>query len=133
MPPTVENDLLSANVFSQVIRAIPKSMVPLSAAYGPTSDSSDSFAAKSPKEPDSVSGFLEVVHLAEKKVTYIPVPPVQKMSSFMHWLNAISDVQLVMAPMPGKNSLVTVDAGGSVRMWETSRDKLLEVGLCRLL
>ena len=105
-------------------------MVPLKDVYGPTSESDGAFGGvKTAKEPESVAGFLEVVHLAEKKVTYIPVPPVQRMSSFMHWLNAVSDVQLVMAPMPGRNSLVTVDAGGTVRMWETSRDSLMTVGV----
>ena len=58
----------------QVVRAVPKSMVPLKAAYGPTAQSEESkFAERQLKEPDNVAGFLEVVHLADKKVTYIPV------------------------------------------------------------
>ena len=58
----------------QVVRAIPKSMVPLKSAYGRDPESEESsFAAKPVKEPENVAGFLEVVHLADNKVTYIPV------------------------------------------------------------
>ena len=49
-------------------------MVPLKSAYGRDPESEESsFAAKPVKEPENVAGFLEVVHLADNKVTYIPV------------------------------------------------------------
>ena len=59
-------------------------MVPLKQAYGSTPESEESaFAAKPVKEPENVAGFLEVVPLADKKVTYIPVSSFERCRLFM--------------------------------------------------
>eukprot|EP00058_Branchiostoma_floridae_P007969 XP_002593457.1 hypothetical protein BRAFLDRAFT_277037 [Branchiostoma floridae] len=64
------------------------------------------------------AGLLEVVDMGAKKVRYIPIPRAQSVSPYVSWLANMSDVNVVMATA-SREGLVTVDAGGCVRLWET--------------
>ncbi|KAJ8030585.1 von Willebrand factor A domain-containing protein 8 [Holothuria leucospilota] len=67
--------------------------------------------------------YLEVSDLAAHKVKYIPVPSANINNFGQNWLTAHhTSIQLGKTP---RDSLVTVDAGGSVRVWETGRTQLL--------
>ncbi|MBN3308156.1 VWA8 protein, partial [Amia calva] len=100
--------LLGAN---QVVRALPASEVPLSDIY--------------PKDitPPQTAAYLEVTDLNSKKVKYIPVPRSMTLSPYTTWLSKVSDTDVLLATL-GSASLVTVDMGGYVRLWETGLDSL---------
>ncbi|XP_074649479.1 von Willebrand factor A domain-containing protein 8-like isoform X2 [Tubulanus polymorphus] len=66
---------------------------------------------------DTLSGFLEVVNPGTQRVKYVPVPRASQSSPNSSWLNAISDTNIIMAPL-SNDGIVTVDAGGCVRCWE---------------
>ncbi|KAM8976160.1 von Willebrand factor A domain-containing protein 8 [Pelodytes ibericus] len=100
--------LLSAN---QVIRVISSTNVPLKDIY-----------AKDVTPPNS-TGYLEVTDLNSKKVKYIPIPRPASVSPYTSWLSKISDTDILLAAL-GSRGVVTVDMGGSVRLWETGFDSL---------
>lgn len=60
--------------------------------------------------------FFEIVDLPKRKLRYVPIPLPH--TRYATWL-ANSDHDIVVAPT-SDNGLVTVDAGGCVRLWETS-------------
>ncbi|XP_050388458.1 von Willebrand factor A domain-containing protein 8 [Patella vulgata] len=66
-----------------------------------------------------LGGYLEVCDLASHKLRYVPIPGAVRISPYASWLFDTSDVNVFMAPM-SNDGLVTVDIGGSVRLWETS-------------
>ncbi|XP_064614845.1 von Willebrand factor A domain-containing protein 8-like [Liolophura sinensis] len=70
-------------------------------------------------KPRDLSGYLEVTDAANHKLRYIPVPGASRQSPYTSWLLSVTDVNIFMAPM-SDDGLVTVDAGGCVRLWETS-------------
>ncbi|KAJ8349982.1 hypothetical protein SKAU_G00251120 [Synaphobranchus kaupii] len=109
-PPKRANcvSLLGAN---QVVRALPPGDVPLTDIF--------------PKDvtPPMTAAYLEVTDLSSKKVKYIPVPRSMTVSPYTSWLSKVSDTDVILAPM-GSAGVVTVDAGGYVRLWETGLDSL---------
>ncbi|XP_061547312.1 von Willebrand factor A domain-containing protein 8 isoform X2 [Phycodurus eques] len=100
--------LLSA---SQVVRALPPSKVPLKQLY-PEGVS-----------PPMAAAYLEVTDLNSKKVKYIPVPGSTSASPYANWLSKVSETDVLMAPL-ASGAVVTVDAGGRARLWETGTDAL---------
>ncbi|XP_037542623.1 von Willebrand factor A domain-containing protein 8 [Nematolebias whitei] len=100
--------LLSAN---QVVRAIPSTKVPLNDIY--------------PKDvtPPITSAYLEVTDLTSKKLKYIPVPRSKTVSPYTNWLSKVSECDVLVAAF-GSGSVVTVDMGGYIRLWETGLDTL---------
>uniref|UniRef100_A0A8C5PQG7 von Willebrand factor A domain-containing protein 8 n=1 Tax=Leptobrachium leishanense TaxID=445787 RepID=A0A8C5PQG7_9ANUR len=100
--------LLSAN---QIVRIVSSANVPLNDIY--------------PKDttPPHSTGYLEVTDLNSKKVKYIPIPRPMSMSPYTSWLSKISETDTLLAAL-GSNGVVTVDMGGSVRLWETGLDSL---------
>ncbi|KAM4558944.1 von Willebrand factor A domain-containing protein 8 [Odontesthes bonariensis] len=100
--------LLSAN---QVVRAIPPSKVPMKEIY--------------PKDvtPPMTAAYLEVADLNSKKLKYIPVPRSKTVSPYTSWLSKVSECDVLIAAL-GSGSVVTVDMGGYVRLWETGLDSL---------
>lgn len=86
----------------QVVRFVPDSFVP----------------EKSKMESDIVStpnmGYLEVVDVGRHTIRYLPLPGRRILSLYARW----SQVPVVMAPTSDEG-LVTIDAAGQVRMWET--------------
>ncbi|XP_043927636.1 von Willebrand factor A domain-containing protein 8 [Protopterus annectens] len=100
--------LVDAN---QVVRAVDGRDVPLKEIY-----------SKDVTPPHS-AGYLEVTDLNSKKVKYIPVPRPSMLSPYTSWLSKISDTDFLVAPM-GSGSVVTVDFGGCIRLWETGLSNL---------
>uniref|UniRef100_A0A8C0G0E2 VWFA domain-containing protein n=1 Tax=Chelonoidis abingdonii TaxID=106734 RepID=A0A8C0G0E2_CHEAB len=100
--------LLATN---QIIRILAPGDVPLKELY--------------PKDitPLQTAGYLEVTDLNSKKLKYIPIPRSVSLSPYTSWLSKISDTDVLLAPL-GKVGLVTVDMGGSVRLWETGLESL---------
>ncbi|XP_053311448.1 von Willebrand factor A domain-containing protein 8 [Spea bombifrons] len=100
--------LLSAN---QIVRVVSPANVPLKDVY--------------PKDvtPPQSTGYLEVTDLNSKKVKYIPVPRPTSVSPYTSWLSKISDTDILLASL-GSKGVVTVDVGGSVRLWETGLDSI---------
>uniref|UniRef100_A0A8C4W504 von Willebrand factor A domain containing 8 n=1 Tax=Gopherus evgoodei TaxID=1825980 RepID=A0A8C4W504_9SAUR len=100
--------LLATN---QIVRILAPGDVPLKELY--------------PKDitPPQTAGYLEVTDLNSKKLKYIPIPRSVSLSPYTSWLSKISDTDVLLAPL-GKVGLVTVDMGGSVRLWETGLDSL---------
>ncbi|XP_041857473.1 von Willebrand factor A domain-containing protein 8 [Melanotaenia boesemani] len=100
--------LLSAN---QVVRAIPPSKVPMKEIY--------------PKDvtPPMTAAYLEVTDLTSKKLKYIPVPRSMTVSPYTSWLSKVSESDVLIAAL-GSGSVVSVDMGGYVRVWETGLDTL---------
>ncbi|XP_075447188.1 von Willebrand factor A domain-containing protein 8 isoform X2 [Ascaphus truei] len=100
--------LLTAN---QIVRVVSATNVPLKDIY--------------PKDvtPPHFSDYLEVTDLNSKKLKYIPVPRPNSLSPYTSWISKISDTDILLAPL-GNQGVVTVDMGGSVRLWETGLDNL---------
>uniref|UniRef100_A0A8C8RXU2 von Willebrand factor A domain-containing protein 8 n=1 Tax=Pelusios castaneus TaxID=367368 RepID=A0A8C8RXU2_9SAUR len=100
--------LLATN---QIVRILAPGDVPLKELY--------------PKNitPPETAGYLEVTDLTSKKLKYIPIPRSVCLSPYTSWLSKISDTDVLLAPL-GKVGLVTVDMGGTVRLWETGLDSL---------
>uniref|UniRef100_A0A7M4DXF6 von Willebrand factor A domain-containing protein 8 n=1 Tax=Crocodylus porosus TaxID=8502 RepID=A0A7M4DXF6_CROPO len=100
--------LLASN---QAVRILPPGDVPLKEIY--------------PKDvtPPPTAGYMEITDLNSKKLKYIPIPRAGSLSLYTSWLSKISDTDVLLAPL-GKVGLVTVDMGGSVRLWETGLDSL---------
>ncbi|XP_034614310.1 von Willebrand factor A domain-containing protein 8 [Trachemys scripta elegans] len=100
--------LLATN---QIVRILAPGDIPLKELY--------------PKDitPPQTAGYLEVTDLNSKKLKYIPIPRSVSLSPYTSWLSKISDTDVLLAPL-GKVGLVTVDMGGSVRLWETGLDNL---------
>ncbi|KAJ8310233.1 hypothetical protein KUTeg_012098 [Tegillarca granosa] len=90
----------------QIIRALPTWQVPEKVYPGG-------------KRPRNLSGYLEVTDAPNQKLRYVPVPEAERSSPYTSWMYSISDSSIFMAPM-SNDGLVTVDVGGSVRLWETS-------------
>ncbi|GFG34443.1 hypothetical protein Cfor_05032 [Coptotermes formosanus] len=73
----------------------------------------------SEKRQPALSGYLEITDLINHKLRYLPVPQPVAVSPVTSWLYSSSQLPLYLAA--GSNQgLVTVDAGGCVRLWETS-------------
>lgn len=100
--------LLAAN---QMVRCVPAVDVPFKDIY--------------PKDtvPPNSSAFLEVTDLNSKKLKYIPVPRAVSVSPYTSWLSKISDTDILLAAH-GNSGVVTVDMGGSVRLWETGLESI---------
>uniref|UniRef100_H2MDU3 von Willebrand factor A domain-containing protein 8 n=1 Tax=Oryzias latipes TaxID=8090 RepID=H2MDU3_ORYLA len=100
--------LLSAN---QVVRAIPPNKVPLKEIY--------------PKDvtPPLAAAYLEVTDLTSKKLKYIPVPRSMSVSPYTSWLSKVSESDVLTSAL-GPGSMVTVDMGGCIRLWETGLETL---------
>uniref|UniRef100_A0A3P9LZX2 von Willebrand factor A domain-containing protein 8 n=1 Tax=Oryzias latipes TaxID=8090 RepID=A0A3P9LZX2_ORYLA len=100
--------LLSAN---QVVRAIPPNKVPLKEIY--------------PKDvtPPLAAAYLEVTDLTSKKLKYIPVPRSMSVSPYTSWLSKVSESDVLTSAL-GPGSVVTVDMGGCIRLWETGLETL---------
>ncbi|GFR87627.1 von Willebrand factor A domain-containing protein 8-like [Elysia marginata] len=94
----------------QVVRALPTRHVP--------QDVKPPNVAKA-----DLSGYLEVSDLANHKLRYIPVPGPGRISPYASWMLNRSDCNLYLAPT-SNDGLVTVDAGGCVRQWETVPSRL---------
>ncbi|KAM3934338.1 von Willebrand factor A domain-containing protein 8 [Leptodactylus fuscus] len=101
-------NLLAAN---QVVRAVSSADVPLKEIY--------------PKDvlPPDASSYLEVTDLNSKKLKYIPVPRASSVSPYTSWLSKITDSDILLATL-GNRGVVTVDMGGSVRLWETGLESI---------
>ena len=65
-----------------------------------------------------VTGYLEIVDTVNHKLRYIPVPEPVNVSPVVQWLYS-NNYPLYASPKSNQD-LVTVDAGGCVRLWETS-------------
>ncbi|GAB1299119.1 von Willebrand factor A domain-containing protein 8 [Apodemus speciosus] len=96
---------------NQVVRILPAGEVPLKDIY--------------PKDvtPQQTAGYLEVTDLQAKKLRYIPVPSAESLSPYTAWISAISDTDALLAEWD-KSSIITVDMGGRVRLWETGLERL---------
>ncbi|XP_053563944.1 von Willebrand factor A domain-containing protein 8 [Bombina bombina] len=101
-------NLISAN---QIVRVVSPTDVPLKEIY--------------PKDvlPPHASGYLEVTDLNSKKLKYIPVPRPSSLSPYTSWISKICDTDVLLAALDS-NGVVTVDLGGTVRVWETGFDNL---------
>lgn len=65
------------------------------------------------------SGYLEIVDILNHKIRYLPVPQPHAVSPVTSWMYSTSPLPLYLAA--GSNQgVVTVDAGGCVRLWETA-------------
>nr|XP_050853012.1 von Willebrand factor A domain-containing protein 8 [Vespula vulgaris]XP_050853013.1 von Willebrand factor A domain-containing protein 8 [Vespula vulgaris] len=72
----------------------------------------------SDKKHTGIAGYLEVVNTVNHKVRYIPIPEPARISHLSQWLYG---TELPIFASPTSNyGLVTVDASGCVRLWETS-------------
>ncbi|XP_077256082.1 von Willebrand factor A domain-containing protein c12.2 isoform X4 [Temnothorax americanus] len=89
----------------QVIRTISPNQVP------------DEVYPKDTKHT-GISGYLEIVDTVNHKLRYIPIPEPVNVSPLSQWLYA-KDLPLY-ASLTSNEGLVTIDAGGCVRLWETS-------------
>ncbi|XP_011166750.2 von Willebrand factor A domain-containing protein 8 isoform X1 [Solenopsis invicta] len=89
----------------QVIRTVSPSLVP------------DEVYPKDTKHA-GISGYLEIVDMVNHKLRYIPIPEPVNVSPLTQWLYA-KDFPLY-ASLTSNEGLVTIDAGGCVRLWETS-------------
>ncbi|XP_044304134.1 von Willebrand factor A domain-containing protein 8 isoform X2 [Varanus komodoensis] len=100
--------LVAAN---QVVRVLAPGNVPLKEIY--------------PKDVTvpQAAGYLEIADLTTKKLKYIPVPRSRNLAPYTSWLSMISDTDVLLAPL-GERGVVTVDLGGSVRLWETCLENL---------
>ncbi|XP_074047842.1 von Willebrand factor A domain-containing protein 8 [Macrotis lagotis] len=96
---------------NQVIRILPPGAVPLKEIF--------------PKDvtPPQTSGYIEVTDLQSKKLRYVPVPGSASLSPYTTWISTISDTDALIAEW-GKGGVVTVDMGGTVRLWETGLEHL---------
>nr|XP_004650824.2 von Willebrand factor A domain-containing protein 8 [Jaculus jaculus] len=96
---------------NQVVRIVPAGQVPLKDIY--------------PKgvTPPQTAGYIEVTDLQSKKLRYIPIPSSDSLSPYTTWISAISDTDALVAEWD-KSSIVTVDMGGRVRLWETGLERL---------
>ncbi|XP_011645711.1 von Willebrand factor A domain-containing protein 8 [Pogonomyrmex barbatus] len=70
------------------------------------------------KKPTGICGYLEIVDTVNHKLRYIPIPEPVNVSPLTQWLYA-KDLPLY-ASLTSNEGLVTIDAGGCVRLWETS-------------
>ncbi|XP_012062470.1 PREDICTED: von Willebrand factor A domain-containing protein 8 [Atta cephalotes] len=89
----------------QIIRTISPSQVP------------DEVYPKDTKHM-GISGYLEIVDTVNHKLRYIPIPEPVNVSPLTQWLYA-KDLPLY-ASLTSNEGLVIIDAGGCVRLWETS-------------
>lgn len=105
------NNCVTLTHTNQVVRILPPGEVPLKDIY--------------PKDvtPPQTAGYIEVTDLQAKKLRYIPVPSAESLSPYTAWLSAISDTDALLAEWD-KSSVVTVDMGGRVRLWETGLERL---------
>ncbi|XP_071949792.1 von Willebrand factor A domain-containing protein 8-like [Antedon mediterranea] len=95
---------------AQVVRITPSDKVPKEAL--PSNDISK-----------SVSNYLEVADLSRHTVKYIPVPRPTRVSQYVSWFSGGAN-NITMASTTN-DGIVTIDAGGIVRLWETSGLKLM--------
>ncbi|XP_068123903.1 von Willebrand factor A domain-containing protein 8 [Hyperolius riggenbachi] len=100
--------LLTAN---QVVRGVPTADVPVKEIYSKDTT------------PPHASAYLEVTDLNSKKLKYIPVPRAASVSPYTSWLSKISDTDILLAAL-GSSGVVTVDMGGTVRVWETGLESI---------
>ncbi|PIK51485.1 putative von Willebrand factor A domain-containing protein 8 [Apostichopus japonicus] len=96
---------------AQVVKVVPGGNVP-----------KDMLTKEQVLKKDSL--YLEVNDLAAHKVKYIPIPSAHLNYHGQNWL-AAHQAPLQVGKTP-RDSVVTVDAGGSVRVWETGRTQLLD-------
>nr|XP_056718077.1 von Willebrand factor A domain-containing protein 8 [Euleptes europaea] len=96
---------------SQAVRVVAPGDVPLKELY-----------AKDVTPPQT-AGYLEIADLTIKKLKYIPIPRSASLTPYTSWLSAISDTDVLLAKV-GDFGVVTVDMGGTVRLWETSFESL---------
>ncbi|XP_072473221.1 von Willebrand factor A domain-containing protein 8 isoform X2 [Notamacropus eugenii] len=96
---------------NQVVRILPPGDVPLKEIF--------------PKDvtPPQTSGYIEVTDLQSKKLRYVPIPGSASLSPYTTWLSTVSDTDALIAEW-GKGGVVTVDMGGTVRLWETGLEHL---------
>ncbi|XP_036613372.1 von Willebrand factor A domain-containing protein 8 [Trichosurus vulpecula] len=96
---------------NQVVRILPPGNVPLKEIF--------------PKDvtPPQTSGYIEVTDLQSKKLRYVPIPGSASLSPYTTWLSTVSDTDALIAEW-GKGGVVTVDMGGTVRLWETGLEHL---------
>ncbi|OXU18814.1 hypothetical protein TSAR_009759 [Trichomalopsis sarcophagae] len=88
-----------------IIRTIASSNVPSPALY------------EGKAHPGS-SGYLEITDPIDKKLRYVPIPAPMKVSPVTQWLY---DKELPLyVSVTSNQGLVTIDAGGCIRVWETS-------------
>ncbi|XP_050455261.1 von Willebrand factor A domain-containing protein 8 [Cataglyphis hispanica] len=89
----------------QVIRTISLSQIP------------DEVYPKDRKHT-GISAYLEIVDTVNHKLRYLPIPEPVNVSPLTQWLYT-KDLPLY-ASLTSNEGLVTIDAGGCVRLWETS-------------
>lgn len=65
-----------------------------------------------------VVGYLEIVDIVNQKLRYIPVPELSNVTHMTQFL--YPNKQNLYIALKSNQDLVTVDAGGCVRLWETS-------------
>lgn len=70
------------------------------------------------KKPLEVSAYFEIVDTCNHKVRYLPIPQPVNVSPVTQWLYT-QELPLYSA-LTSNEGVVTVDAGGCVRLWETS-------------
>ncbi|XP_070538007.1 von Willebrand factor A domain-containing protein 8-like [Ptychodera flava] len=68
--------------------------------------------------PKGVSAYLEVTDLDHHRLRYIPIPMPTYIPPYSPWLSNYSETDVAMTTTPSE-SIVTVDAGGCIRLWET--------------
>ncbi|XP_074632889.1 von Willebrand factor A domain-containing protein 8-like isoform X1 [Acropora palmata] len=101
---------LCLSATAQVVRLVPDSMVP--EEDNQTTESEDEDPRQS--RTQSLLGYLEVADVGRRSVRYIPFPGRHDLSLYAR----LAGKPLVMAPTTYEG-IVTVDAAGRLRLWET--------------
>ncbi|XP_046400469.1 von Willebrand factor A domain-containing protein 8 [Ischnura elegans] len=70
-----------------------------------------------------IAAFLEVTDVMSHKLRYIPIPEPANVSPYLAFLYGSTDTSVLVAGTSG-NGVVSLDAGGSIRLWETGLSNL---------
>ncbi|XP_071450278.1 von Willebrand factor A domain-containing protein 8 [Hetaerina americana] len=105
-PPTNSTSVLLKDC-GQIVRCMPEWKAP-----------KEAFPEQNDKKRSGVAAFLEITDVMSQKLRYIPIPEPSVMSPYVAFLYGSTDTSVLLAGTSG-NGVVSLDAGGSIRLWET--------------